>query len=97
MKTLFFCLLYSNIKPDIELHKSARGVAGAWCWGEGGHVPVLGLTCPHVTLGPARHVVSEVDLGDEGSTPGAGCGDLQHRLVQVTCDHRAGAHHDVVV
>ena len=53
-------------------------------------MPVLGLACPHVALGPARHVVSEVDLGDEGSTPGAGCGDLQHRLLHVTCDHRAG-------
>ena len=68
----------SNIEPDTELYEPpAPAQPRLRVRGQEGDAAVLSRAPPHVGLEPAGHAVAEVDLGDEGSTPGSGSGDLQ--------------------
>ena len=68
----------SNIEPDTELDEPpAPAQPRLRVRGQEGDAAVLSRAPPHVGLEPPGHAVAEVDLGDEGSTPGSGSGDLQ--------------------
>ena len=88
----------SNIESDTELDEPpAPAQPRLRVRGQEGDAAVLSRAPPHVGLEPAGHAVAEVDLGDEGSTPGSGSGDLQRSSYGTIDNIIYSSYHNVIV